>query len=81
MRFYNSCDLIRCGVDPQPIRFKVPRGGARTGAQRGCVEGVRGGSECKKVIARRGCAEGLSAKRSLHGGVHRGGVQRGARRV
>ena len=40
----------------------------------GCAEGVRGGSECKKVIARgaEGCAEGLSAKRSLRGGVRRG---------
>ena len=27
----------------------------------GCVEGVRGGSECKKVIAQRGAAEGCTA--------------------
>ena len=40
------------------------------------AEGVRGGSECIKVIARRGCAEGLSAKRSLRGGVHGGGAKR-----
>ena len=53
--------------------------------------GVRGGSECKKIIvwrgARRVCVEGLSAKRSLRGGVRRGSeckkviARRGARRV
>ena len=30
--------------------FKVRGGGARRGAWRGCTEGVRRGSECKKVI-------------------------------
>ena len=46
MRFFNPCDLIGCDGDPQPIRFKVRRGGAQRGCAEGCAEGVHGGSEC-----------------------------------
>ena len=69
MRFFNPCDLISCDGDPQPIRFKVRRG-VRGGACRGACGGVRD----RRV-------EGLSAKRSLHGGVRGGGAWRGVQRV
>ena len=53
----------------------MQKGHCTEGCAERCTEGVRKGSECTKVIARRGvqrgCAEGLSAKRSLCGGVHR----------
>ena len=40
MRFFNPSDLIGHGDDPQPMRYKVHRGGVQRIEQRGCTEGV-----------------------------------------